>query len=134
MQFYNKLVCLFFACLILASAEGAAGLESSGLEGTTNSVVMPAVPGGQSSKKPISREFTLVPIEKNKPIENKSIAVKSDSQGKYHVALSPGKYAIEPAQKNRNSSINASRFMEKEVMINPGAYTYLELNEVNVAP
>src|SRR5712692_2759738 len=72
---------------------------NSGLKGTTSSIVMGGVPGGQATGRPTSIEFAIAPIEGDKPAYDKAIFVESDRQGKYEVALPPGKYWIGPKAK-----------------------------------
>jgi hypothetical protein len=123
-----------------AAVEGerrAVDAYDSGLKGTTSSVVMSGVPGGQGTGRLTSLEFAIAPIEGGKPAYQKAIFVKSDHQGRYTVALPPGIYWIGPKAKALdpiNYRPGAVVFPEQEVVVKEEVFTQLDLVEVGYAP
>ena len=110
---------------------------NSGLEGTTSSTVMSGIPGGQTTGGPASLEFAIAPLEGDKPAYEKAIFVKSDHQGRYTVALPPGKYWIGPKAKALDPEHyrpGAFVFREKEAVVQEGVFTHLDLSQVGYAP
>ena len=110
---------------------------NSGLEGTTRSAVVSGVPGGKTTGGPASVEFAIAPIEGDKPSFAKAIFVKSERDGKYRVALPPGKYWIGPkakAQGATNFAPPAVVFRETKAVVTQGAFTHLDLSEISYAP
>jgi hypothetical protein len=110
---------------------------NSGLRGTTNSIVMSGLPGGQSTGGPISIEFAIAPIEGDKPAYLKAIFVRSDNKGKYEVALTPGRYWIGPKAKALdplNYRPGVVSFSEEVAVVRDGMFTQLDLYEIGYAP
>ena len=110
---------------------------SSGLEGTTRSMVVSGVPGGQTTGGPASVEFAIAALEGDKPSYAKAIFVKSERDGKYRVALPPGKYWIGPkakAQDPTNPAPPVVVFRETNVVVTEGAFTHLDLSVTFYAP
>ncbi len=110
---------------------------NSGLKGTTSSIVVSGVPGGQRTGGPASIEFAIAPIQEDKPAYHKAIFVKSDRQGQYEVALPPGTYWIGPKAKALNPANyrpGAVVLPEKEAVVREGVFTQLDLVEVGYAP
>jgi hypothetical protein len=111
--------------------------HNSGLKGTTTSVVVSGIPGGQRTRRPTSIEFAIAPIEGGKPAYHKAIVVKSDHQGAYTVALPPGAYWIGPKAKALdpiNYRPGVVVFPEQEAVVKAGVFTQLDLVEVGYAP
>ena len=110
---------------------------SGGLEGTTRSIVMSGVPGGPSTGGPVSLEFAVAPIEGDTPAYHRAIFVRSDAQGRYSLALPPGRYWIGPKAKVLDPvryRPTTSVFQEQEVTVAANVVTRLDLLEVGYAP
>jgi hypothetical protein len=110
---------------------------NSGLKGTTSSIVMSGIPGGQRTGRPTSIEFAIAPIEGGKPAYQKAIFVKSDRQGEYTLALPPGTYWIGPKAKAPdpiNYRPGAMVFSEQKAVVKEGVFTQLDLVQVGYAP
>ena len=141
---FSPTVALFIALggfwLAGAEPQAAKSVETamnSGLEGTTRSLVMSGVPGGETTGGPASVEFAIAPLEGDKPSYAKAIFVKSDRDGKYRVALPPGKYWIGPKAKTQGPSNLAppvAVFRETTAVVTKGAVTRLDLSEISYAP
>jgi hypothetical protein len=111
--------------------------DSSGLKGTTRSMVMSGMRGGETTGGLASIEFAIAPLEGDKPAYEKAIFVKSDHQGEYQVALLPGKYWIGPKAKALapvGYRPGAVVLPEKEAVVKEGVFTQLDLVQVGYAP
>ena len=109
----------------------------SGLEGTTRSEVVSGVPGGKTTGGAASVEFAIAPFEGDKPSFARAVFVKSGRDGKYRVALPPGKYWIGPKAKAQGTTKLApppAVFRETEAVVTEGAFTHLDLSEIFYAP
>jgi hypothetical protein len=76
-------------------------------------------------------------MEGDRPTYQNAIFVKSDKQGKYEVALPPGRYWIGPKAKALNPANyrpGAVVLPEKEAVVKEGVFTQLDLVEVGYAP
>jgi hypothetical protein len=65
------------------------------------------------------------------------IFVKSDTQGKYEVALPPGRYWIGPKAKAldpRNDRPDAVTFSERVIVVQDGSFTDVDVLEEGYAP
>jgi hypothetical protein len=110
---------------------------NSRLTGTTRVMVVSGVPGGQTTGGPRSIEFAIAPIEGDQPAYQKAIFVKSDTQGHYDVALSPGTYWIGPKAKALDPMHyrpQAAMFAEQVAVVKAGEVTHLDLVETAYAP
>ena len=128
---------VFLVTLVLLMCPHASQAYSSGLEGTTHSTVMSGVPGGQPTGGPASMEFAIAPVEDGKPTYGKAIVVRSDREGKYKVALPPGRYWIGPKAKALDPAHYRPRavvFRELEAVVTEGTFTRLDLSQVGYAP
>jgi len=110
---------------------------SSGIKGTTASVVISGVPGGPTIGGPTSIEFAIAPVEADKPVYNKVIFVKSDVHGMFKVELPPGTYwigpkakALDPIQYVPGSVV----FSEMVVVVKERSFVHVDLLEAGVAP
>jgi hypothetical protein len=109
----------------------------SGIKGTTSSMVMSGMKGGQATGGPASVEFAIARIKDDSPAFDKAMFIKSDQQGKYKVALPPGKYWIGPKAKAldpMNYVPGAVSFPEKVVLVKEGTFTNIDLSQVGYAP
>ena len=112
-------------------------LKASGLKGITSSIVRSGVPGGPTTGAPTSVEFAIAPMQGDSPAYQNAIFVKSDRQGKYEVALPPGRYWIGPKAKAldpKNYRPHAVMFFEKLVVVQEGSFTEVDLLEEGYAP
>jgi hypothetical protein len=120
-----------------AEAARAGNAVSSGLEGTTRSLVISGVRDGQTTGGSASIEFAIAPLEGGKPAYDKAILVRSDREGKYRVTLPPGSYWIGPKAKALDPARYRPRavvFQEQEAVVTEGAFSRLDLSEVGYAP
>ena len=118
------------------AAEKAVLSNASGLRGITRSMVKSGMPGGLTTGGPASVEFAIVPIHGDRPEYQNAIFVKSDPQGKYEVALPPGRYWVGPKAKAlapENYQPAAVTFSEEVVVVREG-FTELDLLEMGYAP
>lgn len=147
-----QLLLLYGVCpgLIFASASNAEINSSftsqtknlaaydSGIKGTTYSKVISGVLGGPTIIHPISLEFMIAPKEGSKLAFSKAIQIKSDNEGKYKIALPPGRYwvgANEKAQKpSNNFPKRSSRITEKEVYVAKDTFIEVDVYQVSTAP
>ena len=112
-------------------------MYNSGIMGTTCSILLSGVPGGQNTGGPVSLEFAIAPIEGDSPGYDKAIFVTSDAVGKYKVDLAPGKYWIGPKWKARNPidyATGAFGFVEKVAVVEEGTFTQIYLSLVAALP
>jgi hypothetical protein len=131
----------FLAAVSLVAATSFAAetttSKASGLRGITSSRVMSGVPGGPTTGGPTSVEFAIAPVQGDRPAYQNAIFVKSDKQGKYEVALPPGRYWIGSKAKALNPvnyRPSAVVFSEKEAVVKEGLFTQLDLVEIGYAP
>lgn len=119
------------------STLAAATQSSSGIRGTTRSVVVSGVPGGPTTGGLASLEFAVAPVTGDKPDYEKAIMVKSDSRGSFEVKLVPGSYWLGPKAKALNPKTyvqGAVVFSEMVVTVTQGAFNRVELVETGYAP
>ena len=86
---------------------------------------------------PISMEFAIVPTQDNRLEYQNAIFVKSDQQGKYEVALPPGRCWIGPKAKvlnTKNDRPDAVIFSETVVVVREDNFTEVDLVEEGYAP
>jgi cellulose/xylan binding protein with CBM9 domain len=127
------------ATTVGSSAEVA---SNSGLRGTTTFMILGGViPSGMNTgwptARPTSMEFATVPVEHDGPRFETATFVKSDGEGKYEVALSPGKYWVGPKAKAidpLNYNPGTVSFPEQVIVVKEGAYTQLDLQVIGYAP
>jgi hypothetical protein len=131
----------FLSIMTLVAATSFAAetkaLKASGLRGITSSMVRSGVPGGPTTGGPTSVEFAVAPMQGDSPAYQNAIFVKSDKQGKYEVALPPGRYWIGPKAKAldpKNYRPHAVMFFEKVVVVQEGSFTEVDLLEEGYAP
>jgi hypothetical protein len=110
---------------------------SSGIKGTTRSVVMSGVRGGATVGGLASVEFAIAPVQSDKPLYDKATFVKSNEQGAFEVELPPGTYwvgskakALDPVRYVADSVV----FSETIVEVKSGTFTAVELVETGYAP
>jgi hypothetical protein len=126
------------ACIVFVStgmwcaltSPTSAGDGSSGIRGTTRSIVISGVPGGPTIGGPASVEFAVAPVEAGKSRYDRAIFVKSDAQGKFQVELRPGRYWLGPKAKALdpiNYAPGAVEFSEKVVEVKAGTFISVEL-------
>jgi hypothetical protein len=115
----------------------ASDAYNSGLKGTTKTVVMSGVPGGQNTERPVSIEFAIAMVKDDKPEYHKAIFVRSDQNGQYKIALVPGRYWIGPKAKALDPvgyiPTDAS-FSEKMAVVKEGVFIQIDLSETRYAP
>ena len=115
----------------------ASDTSNSGLKGTTKTVVMSGVPGGQNTERPVSIEFAIAMVKDDKPEYHKAIFVRSDQNGQYKIALVPGRYWIGPKAKALDPvgyiPTDAS-FSEKMAVVKEGVFIQIDLSEIRYAP
>jgi hypothetical protein len=119
-----------------AAASQGAG-RTSGLEGTTSSIVISGVRGGPTTGGPTRMEFAVAPIDGDRPAYERATFVQSDRDGRYKVALPPGKYWVGPKAKALDPTHYRPRaiaFREQEAVVTEGSFTHLDLSEVGYAP
>jgi hypothetical protein len=81
-------------------------------------------------------EFAIAPMQGNRPEFQNAIFVTSDPQGKYEVALPPGRYWVGTKAKAldpENYRPAAVTLFEQVVLI-PEGFTELDLLEIGYAP
>jgi len=112
-------------------------LKASGVRGITSSIVRSGVPGGATTGGPTSVEFAIAPMQGDSPAYQKATFLKSDSQGKYEVALPPGRYwigskatALDPT----NDRPRAVTVSERVVVVQAGSFTEVDILEEGYAP
>jgi hypothetical protein len=118
-------------------ASGTTFAKASGLRGTTSFKVWSGVPGGATTQGPATVEFAIVPMQGDRPVYEKAIFAKSDKQGKYEVALPPGRYWIGPKAKAldpKNYHLGSATFSETQVIVQEGKFTEVDLLEERYAP
>lgn len=121
----------------MEAEQHAGDADSSGLKGTTRSLVMSGMQGGETTGGLASIEFASAPLEGGKPAYEKALFVKSDLQGAYQVTLPPGTYWIGPKAKAlapTDYRPDAFVLPEKEVVVKEGVFTQLDLVQVGYAP
>lgn len=112
----------------------------TGIKGETGSMIFSGVEGGESKGGPLSMEFAVAPVEGGIPLYEKAIYIKSDEQGKFKVALPPGRYWIGPAAKALDpkqfqlSSAGPPSFIEKIVVVKESGFTHVNLYHEDYAP
>jgi len=136
--------CLSKAYLIvvgLLAATSFAGEQvvskASGLRGVTKSMVRSGMPDGPTTGGPASVEFAIVPMQGDRPDYQNAIFVKSDQQGRYEVALPPGRYWLGPKAKAldpTNYHPAGVMFSEEVIVVREGNFTELDLLEMGYAP
>jgi hypothetical protein len=112
-------------------------LYGSGIKGTTSSMVVSGVQGGETTGGPASMEFAIAPIENTTLTYSKAIFVRSDNQGKFKITLPPGKYWIGPKAKALDPVHyvpGTVLFSEEVVVVEEGVFTQVDLSEVGYAP
>jgi hypothetical protein len=123
---------------VLLLSQGQAGSGSGGgLEGTTRSLVVSGVRGGGATGGPASLEFAVAPIEGAGPAYHRAIFVTSDAQGRFTLALPPGRYWIGPKAKALDPvhyRPTTAVFQEREAIVAPNAFTNVDLVETGYAP
>jgi hypothetical protein len=102
--------------------------------------VMSGAEGGGTTEQAYSMEFAIAPVEDDSPVYSKAVFIKSDEQGKYEIALPPGKYWIGPKAK----ALDPKRYeetvrgplvlSEKVVVVIQGSYTNIDVIQVGSAP
>ena len=132
-------VAMFIAvgCSSLPETPAKKPAVNSGIEGTTSSLVIGGVAGSKPTGEPASIEFAIAPLEGDKPAFDRAIFVKSERDGKYRVALPPGKYWIGPkaqAQGATNFPPLDVEFRAKTAVVTEGALTHVDLSEIHLAP
>lgn len=124
---------------LLTVASVAAGKEvakASGLRGTTSSMVASGRPGKPPTGGPASLEFAIAPMHDDRPAFQNAIFVRSDAQGKYEVALPPGRYWVGPKAKAldpQHYQPGATTFSEDIIVVRDG-FVQLDLVEMSYAP
>lgn len=126
-------------CTSTAAPAAQAGTRAatSGIEGTTRSVVISGVPGGPTLGGLASVEFAVAPVEAAKPVYAKAIFVRSDAQGAFKVQLPAGTYWIGSKEKALNPTnyvSGAVEFSEMVVVVKSGAFLTVELTVTGYAP
>jgi len=76
------------------AAENVVPSKPCGLRGITHFVVRSGISGGPTTGGPDSVEFAIAPLLDDHPQYRNAIFVTSDPQGKYEVALPPGRYWV----------------------------------------
>jgi len=110
--------------------------KASGLRGTTRSLIRSGMPGRPTTGGPASVEFAIVPMQDDRPEFQNAIFVTSDAQGKYEVALPPGRYWVGPKAKAldpQNYQPVAATLSEEIIDVREG-FVELDLVEMSYAP
>jgi hypothetical protein len=136
--------CLLNAFVVVVSLLAATSFaaeevmsQASGLRGTTRSMVRSGMPGGPTTGGPASVEFAIVPMQGDRPEYQNAIFVKSDQQGRYEVALPPGRYWLGPRAKAldpTNYRPTSVMFSEEIVVVREGNFSDVDLMEMGYAP
>jgi hypothetical protein len=111
--------------------------SSSGIRGWTIYRVHSGAEGGKTIESRHSMEFAIVPIAGDRPLFGKAIFVKSDEQGRFEIALAPGKYWIGPKKKALDPTgfvPGPIMFSERVMVISEGAFTDVEIFGESYAP
>jgi hypothetical protein len=111
--------------------------EPSGITGTTRFDVVSGVPGGETTSRPAAIEFAIAPVQAEKPLYERAVFVKSDTQGAFKVALAPGTYWIGAREK----ALDPTRyvpgeitFSEMTVVVSVGRFVTVSLVQTGYAP
>lgn len=124
----------------LAQAGGATQ-ENSGLRGRTIVIVGSGAKYGRASKRILSMEFAVVPIDGETTKFSAAKYVISDQDGTFQIILPPGKYRIVSKRK----ALNPDKFrrmrrrpplmvVEKTVFVQAGAFTDVDVVHSGQAP
>jgi len=99
-------------------------------------VVRSGIPGGPTTGGPDSVEFAIAPLLDDHPQYRNAIFVKSDPQGKYEVALPPGRYWVGPRAKalDPENYKPAAVTVSEEVVVVRDGFTELDLVAIGYAP
>jgi hypothetical protein len=142
----KRFIYLLLAVAVLAKAPQALGnrndngSDNSGLKGKTISIVYGGAEHARAIERTYSMEFAIAPVDDGNPVYEKAILVKSDEQGKFEVALPPGKYWIGPKkkaldQKSFESSAKGPMiFREKVVAVKKDGFTHVDVILEGYAP
>ncbi len=129
-----------FAMALPAQGDGAAP-EQSGLRGRTILVVGGGAENAVPSRRVLSMEFAVVPIDGETAKFDAAIYVTSDPDGTFQVALPPGKYRIVPKEKALDPEAFKSLrrrppilVVEQSVVIEEGAFTDVDVIHAGEAP
>lgn len=109
----------------------------SGIKGTTRSLVVSGVRGGETTGGATSMEFAIAPVENDSPSYSKAIFIKSDEEGKFEVALPPGEYWIGPKAKALdpvNFVTIPTSFSEMIVVVTEDVFAQVEISLTMAAP
>ena len=120
---------------------GGATQENSGLRGRTIVIVGSGAEYGVASKRILSMEFAVVPIDGETTKFSAAKYVISDQDGTFQVILPPGKYRIVSKEKAQNPD-KFSRIrtrppitvVEKTVFVQAGAFTDVDVVHSGEAP
>ena len=123
-----------------AQADGATQ-EYSGLKGRTIVIVGSGAEYGVASKRILSMEFAVVPIDGETTNFSAAKYVKSDPDGMFQLILPPGKYRIVSKEKALNpDEFNRMRkrlpliVVEETVFVQADAFTYVDVVHSGQAP
>src|SRR5262249_22424952 len=118
------------------AAENVVPSKPCGLRGITHFVVRSGIPGGPTTGGPDSVEFAIAPLLDDHPQYRNAIFVKSDPQGKYEVALPPGRYWVGPRAKalDPENYKPAAVTVSEEVVVVRDGFTELDLVAIGYAP
>ncbi len=120
---------------------GGATQEKSGLRGRTIVIVGSGAEYGVASKRILSMEFAVVPIDGETIKFSAARYVTSDQDGTFQVTLPPGKYRIVSKEK----ALNPDKFrhmrrrlflmvVEQTVFVQAGAFTDIDVIHSGQAP
>jgi len=118
------------------AAENVVPSKGSGLRGITRSMVRSGIPGGPTTGGPASVEFAIAPLQDDHAEFQNAIFVTSSSQGKYEVALPPGRYWVGPKAKalDPENFRPSAMTLSEEVVVVRESFTELDLLEMGYAP
>ena len=121
-------------------ADGATQ-ENSGLRGRTIVIVGSGAENGVASKRILSMEFAVAPVDDETINFSTAKYVKSDQDGTFQVILPPGKYrivskekALDPEKFSRMRRRPPLMIVEKTVFVQAGAFIDVDVVHSGEAP
>ena len=120
---------------------GGATQENTGLRGRTIVIVGSGAEYGEASKRILSMEFAVVPIDGETTKFSAAKYVKSNQDGIFQIILPPGKYRIVSKEKAQNPEKFRRirrrpplKVIEKAVFVQAGAFTDVDVVHSGEAP